>query len=323
MREHWQIDPARAANYFSRYGVIITAVILVIMNIIYTPNFFSINTLWNLVIQSSIVALMTLGMTIVITTAGIDISVGAAMAVCGAVLAKYMPCGIAAALALTLLTGIVLGMINGYIIGRFNIQPIIVTLATMMSYRGLAQMIGEGRKMPVEAEVFNNLSYYKVFGTIPVQLFIVLLFALVIYILMRKTTFGRQVEAIGGNEKAARIAGVNTFRVILVSYAICGLAASFGAILEAARLSSVDVTNMGKYIEFDVVAAVAIGGTFLSGGKARILNSLIGAWVMRLITITVNMNNIEYAYSLIIKTLVIILAVAVSSLLNRSEGKNI
>lgn len=298
----------------SKYGVFIALTLLLFLNVAITPNFLSIKTLWNLIIQSSVVMLIALGMTIVISTGGIDISVGSTMALCGVVLTSIMNKSIFLAVIFTILTGLIAGILNGLIIQHFKIQSIIVTLATMTSLRGIAQALTKGKIIEISNEGFSSFSHYKVFSKIPIQLFIVVIAVLIIYIVVKKTPFGRHVEAIGGSYKAAETSGVNIFKVVLLTYGICGAFAGCGAVLDAARLSSVNVNTMGKLIEFDIVSSVAVGGTLLSGGKPRILNSVAGAFLMELITVTVNMNNIDYSYSLIIKTMIIIIAVAIQKL---------
>ena len=139
----------RISTYSLRYGVVLLFLLLLLANILMTPNFVSINTFWNLIIQSSITILIALGMTLVITTGGMDISVGAVMCASAAVLARMSPYGFAVSVICCILTGMILGMFNGLIVSYFRLQPIVVTLATLMGFRGLAQMIGDSKKLPV------------------------------------------------------------------------------------------------------------------------------------------------------------------------------
>lgn len=315
----WQNRLEQAGEYLLRYGVILVTLLLVIYNLFATPNFASWNTFWNLIIQSAVTAIIALGMTMVIATAGMDISVGATMCTAAAVLAKTSVWGFPVAMLCCLLTGVLLGIFNGLLVGRFRLQPIIVTLATMMLFRGLGQLVGDSQKVPVYFDIFQSISYYKVGGVVPVQFFFLLFLLLLTGFLMRKTVLGRYIEAIGGNRRAAVAAGIPVTAVLIAAYGICGFCCGLGGVLEAARLGSVDVNNLGKLLEFDVVAAVAIGGTSLLGGRARLLNSVIGAVLIQLITVTVNMNNIDYAYSLIIKTLVILVSVALSIVIKRKQ----
>ena len=315
----WQGRLEQTGNYLLRYGVILVALLLVLYNLWVTPNFASWNTLWNLITQSAVIAIISLGMTLVIATAGMDIAVGATMCTAAAVLAKLSVFGFPVAMLGCLLTGALLGVCNGFLIGRFRLQPIIVTLATMMLFRGLGQLVGESKKLAVSFDIFQSISYYKVGGVVPVQFFILLFVLLLMLFLMHKTLLGRYIEAIGGNRQAAITAGVPVTLVLVAAYGICGLCCGLGGVLEAARLGSVDVNNLGKLVEFDVVAAVAIGGTSLLGGKARLVNSVIGAFLMQLITVTVNMNNIDYSYSLLIKTVVILASVALAIVIKRKQ----
>lgn len=190
----------RISTYSLRYGVVLLFLLLLLANILMTPNFVSINTFWNLIIQSSITILIALGMTLVITTGGMDISVGAVMCASAAVLARMSPYGFAVSVICCILTGMILGMFNGLIVSYFRLQPIVVTLATLMGFRGLAQMIGDSKKLPVYFDIFDSISYYKIAGVIPVQFFIISIVTIIFVFLVHKTLYGRYIEAIGGEQ---------------------------------------------------------------------------------------------------------------------------
>ncbi|WP_319370070.1 ABC transporter permease [uncultured Ilyobacter sp.] len=296
-------------EFLKKYGTLTAFLLLILLNVFITPNFADISTFWNLVIQSVNVMLIALGMTVVIATGGIDISVGSVMAVSSIVLAKLISYNIFVAIIAAILVSVLLGSFNGFVVSYFGIQPIIVTLSMMITLRGVAQVINSGRILNFNVPEFSEIAYYRFFGEVPIQLFISVVFIFLILFLMKKMTFGRYVEATGDNKRAAQIAGVNTFKIIMLVYILSAVMAGIAGILATARLSASDMNNMGKLLELDAIAAVAIGGTALSGGKAKVFNTAIGVLIMQLITTMINMNDVMYSYSLLIKSAIIVGAV--------------
>lgn len=302
----WKLD---MMAYVRKYGVHLTLLILIIINSIITPNFFNINTLWNIIIQSSTIMLVSLGMTVVISASGIDISVGSTMALSSIILVKLLDFGILPAIIGAIIVSMLFGFINGYIISKFNIQPMVVTLAMMTAIRGIAQIINDGRVLGYTKPEFSQIAYHRIYGILPVQLIIIVIAIALVYFLVNKMSFGRYVEAIGDNAQAASYSGVNTTVIILLVYLLSSILAGFGGIIEAARLSAADANNIGRLIEADAIAATAIGGTPMTGGKPNIFGTVMGVFIMQIITVMVNMNNVPYSYALVIKTAIIIFAV--------------
>lgn len=295
----------------ARYGAAIVLFVMLVLNICITPNFFSIQTLWNVLIQAFPVILMSLGMTLVIATGGIDISVGSTMALSSIIFAKIaiqMEGNFYFALLLALLAAALFGMFNGVLVGVFKLQPIVSTLILMVSGRGIAQLVNDGVVISFYGNEYAKLGLYRIGGVVPVQVLMILVAVIFMSLIVKKTTFGCYVQAVGDNSRTARLTGVQSTMVIIAVYVICALLAGFAASFETLRLCSADPNNIGNNIELDCVAAVAVGGTNMSGGKAHILGTVIGALVMQLVTIMVNMNNIPYAFSLIIKAGIIIVA---------------
>lgn len=302
-------DRERLLLFLRKYGAALALLALIIVNMAVTPNFASVNTIWNIIIQSSTIMLVAIGMTLVIAGGGIDISVGSIMAASSITMAYLMNYGIVAGVVGALLIAVLLGTLNGAIISFFKIQPLVVTLAMMTAIRGAAQLINDGRVLGFTDSGFTRIAYYRIAGHIPIQLIIIILVVAIGYFLMNKMSFGRYVEAIGDNEKAAVLAGIRIPLVTIAIYGVCAMLAGMGGILETARLSAADANNMGKLIELDAIAAVAIGGTALTGGRPHIIGTVIGVFIMQIITVMVNMNNIPYSYSLVIKTIIIVAAV--------------
>jgi len=296
-------------DFLKKYGVGLALVVLIVLNCVITPNFMSVNNMWNIVIQSSTVMLVALGMTIVIATGGIDISVGSIMALSSVAFVHFLPHGVWVSLVAAIVVALFFGFVNGGVAAFFRIEPLIVTLATMIMIRGIAQLITDGRVVGFIHTEFTQIGYYRIGGIVPIQLVIVAVAIVVVYFLLKKMTFGRYVEAIGDNRKAAQLAGINIHVTLIWVYVIAALMAGFAGIMETARLSAADANNMGMLIELDAIAAVAIGGTILTGGRAYLWGTIAGVYIMQIITTMVNMNNIPHAYSMVVKTLIIIFAV--------------
>lgn len=296
-------------SFARKYGAFIVLLLMIVVNMIITPNFLSMGTLWNIVIQSCTILLTGMGMTMVVSSGGIDISVGSMMAMGAMCVAKFLPLGIFPAIVLSLVICMCLGTFTGFMIAKLKIQPMIMTLAMMMSVRGIAQVINDAMLLYVSDPIFSQLGTGRVGGIIPNQLFIIIAVVLLVYFIMKKTTLGHYIQAVGDNPQSARLAGVNTVKTIIIVYVLCAAFAGLAGIIETAKISAADGNAIGKLAELDAIAAVAVGGTSMSGGKARVLGTVIGALIMQLITIMVNMNNIPFEVSQVIKSIVIIIAV--------------
>jgi ribose transport system permease protein len=283
--------------------------LLLLFNCIKTPNFLTANTFWNLVIHATPIILVSLAMTFVISSGGINISVGSVMAISGMLLVRLLPhLGLGTSLFLAVLAGTAVGMLTGIIITVFNIQPIIVSLGMMIAGRGVAQMIGNGYILRFDSPRLMALALFR-FNTVPLQVFYVLISVLVYLFIAKKTIFARYVESLGDNYKAAYLSGIRVTFILTAVYTISGLMSAFAGIITVARSGAADPDTIGRSLEMTAIAAVAIGDTKMTGGKARIIGTLLGAFIMQLITTTINMNNIPYEWSLVISTGVILLAV--------------
>ena len=309
-REGFGADRARrVADYAPTYGALAALLLLLIINSVFTPNFFDFNNFRNILLQVSPTALVAVGMTLVIATGGIDLSVGSVMAIASAVAAISLDYGAGGAVMLALAAAALAGAFNGALITGFRIQPIIVTLALLISGRGVAQVLSSGGQLiPFSNPSFEYLGRGEVAG-VPAQ---VLLMASVVGLTVfavRATPFGRYVAAVGGNEAASRLAGVRVHRTKVIVYTLSGLLAGLAGLIETARLGASDAQRVGLNIELDAIAAAVVGGTPLTGGRATVLGTLVGALIMQVITTGFVMNGISYAWSLVIKAAIIVVAV--------------
>ena len=296
-----------------RYNVYLALFLLILFNGIFTNNFLRMNTCWNIVIQCTTIMLVSLGMTVVIASGGIDISIGPIMALAAIVFARMLEYSALYAVLAALAVSVICGLLNGVIIAKFQIQPMIVTLGMMNMVRGSAELMNDGRTYSFHHPVFSELGYYRIGGEIPIQLLIIVIAIVLMYLLMKKMRFGAYVEAMGDNRKAARLAGVKVSGMLILIYILSGFLAGVAGLVEAMRMTAADPINFGLQIEVDAIAATAIGGTNMAGGKANLAGTVAGVFVMQIITVMVNMNNIPYSYSLVIKTIVVILAVCVQN----------
>lgn len=299
----------RLADYAPTYGALAALVLLLLLNLVFTPNFADFDNFRNILVQVTPTMLVAVGMTFVISTGGIDLSVGSTMAIASAVAAISLDYGAGIAILLALVVATAIGAFNGALIAGFKIQPIIITLALLIAGRGVAQVISNGGQLiPFSNPGFEYLGQGIIAG-VPVQIILlVLVVALAIFVL-RSTIFGRYIIAVGGNEEAARLSGVRVNWTKISVYAICGLLAGIAGLIYTARLGAADASKVGDGIELDSIAATVVGGTPLTGGRATIIGTVIGALIMQIITTSFNMNGIKFSYSLVIKAAIILLAV--------------
>nr|WP_269141948.1 ABC transporter permease [Lientehia hominis] len=281
-----------------------------VFNCIFTRNFVSVTTFWNLLVQSTTILMLAMGMTLVIATGGIDISVGSTMALSAIVLALCVSKGhIAAGVILAVLLAAAGGLFAGTLVARFRILPMVATLSLQYMLRGIAKVVVDGYRISCMNDAFTGFARIRIGGVVPIQVLIIVLTVAVMYIVVNRMSFGAKLEAYGNNPAAARISGINTMALCTFCFVLCSIFASFAGILETARVTSCDPATMGYQLETDAIAAVVVGGTPVTGGKPNILGTFCGAVLLQMVTIMVNMHNITYSYSLMIKTVIIVAAV--------------
>jgi len=299
----------RATPALQRYAALGALFVLVLFNAVFTPHFATAGNLWNVLLQVTPVALTAIGMTFVIATQGVDLSVGSTMAVAAAIVAVNIDHGIVVAVIAALVGATLIGALNGSLIALLRVQPIVIPLATLIAGRGLAQIISRNGELVTVTDP-NLLTLGRGFvGVIPLPVVIAAMAAVVAMLVFRLTPFGRYVLAVGGNPSAARLAGVPVRATIVKVYVASAFLAAVAGVIVAARLGASDAAKIGQNMELDAIAAVVVGGTSLSGGRATISGTLIGALIMQVIATSFNMLLVPYALSLALKAAIILVAV--------------
>ena len=301
-------------KYMSELTTVIALIILMAVITIINSNFLTANNLLNLLLQVTSNALIAFGMTFVILTGGIDLSVGSILALSSALTAGLLGSGMPVTLAILiyLILGCILGMMNGLLISYGKLAPFIVTLATMTIFRGATLVYTNGNPITKglsDTFLFQFLGQGYIVG-IPFPVIIMFIVFIVLYVLLHKTAFGKSVYAIGGNEKAAYISGVKLNKVKIIIYSISGMMASISGLIITSRLSSAQPTAGASY-EMDAIAAVVLGGTSLSGGKGRILGTLIGALIIGVLNNGLNIIGVSAFWQQVVKGVVILIAVLI------------
>ncbi len=298
-----------AATLVRRFGIVIAFAVLMAILSLLSPSFLTVSNLLNIARQVSINAILAAGMTFVILTAGIDLSVGSVLACSGAVMAGLLAGGtpLVAGIGAGLILGTLLGLVNGAVVTRGKVQPFIATLAMLTIARGATLVYTDGRPITGLPDAFVWLGAGDV-GRIPVPVIIMAVVFLVAHLILSRTVLGRYVYAIGGNEEAARLSGVNVIRVKTLVYAISGLLAAVSGVVLTARLNSAQPTAGSGY-ELDAIAAVVLGGTTLAGGEGSIGGTLLGAFIIGVINNGLNLLNVNPFYQQVVKGAVILLAV--------------
>ncbi|WMC93988.1 ABC transporter permease [Kineothrix sp. MB12-C1] len=293
---------------FQRYVAVIAFILLVIFNCFFTENFVSKVTFINLIVQSSKVILVSLGLTLVIATSGIDISVGSAMSLGATISAIFLAKGMTAGLFVSLLVVLIMGWMAGILVSKFAILPMVVTLALRYIMRGMAKGISGRGTISYDNQDLTQFFIQRIGGIFPVQFFIIIIATIIIYLLVNKMKFGLKVESYGNNPVAAKNVGINTVKTVASCYVISALLAWCSGQLDMVMVSSADPSTIGSDMELDAIAAVLVGGTPITGGYPNIIGSVFGALILQLVTMMCNMNNISYSVSLIIKACIIVFA---------------
>lgn len=296
-------------------GIAIIGVILlfVIMSII-SKDFLTVDNLLNVSRQAAVLCIMAVGMTFIIITGGIDLSAGSQIAVSGVIVASLLTAGVPMPLAilLTILAGAVIGLFIGGVVATQKIPPFIVTLAMMTVLSGIAFVITQGSPVIISDQAFKFLGRGYI-GPIPFPIILLIIISALGYLLLSHSKFGRHVYAIGDNEEAARLCGINVKRVKVGVYVLGASITALAGVLLASRLST-GSPNSGTGSELDAIAAVVLGGTNLFGGEGKITGTLMGVAIISILNNGLNLLNVSSYHQLIIKGAVILLAVWLNSL---------
>lgn len=298
-----------------KYSAIAMLLFFIVFNSIFTQNFFAVGTINNIITQICPTILCGMGMTLVISTGGIDISVGSVMALAGVTIAQYMPSmGLIPALILACAVSLLVGCINGFCVGKLKLQAMVITLGMQLGIRGLAQVLCDGRdiyfnKLGAVGEQLALWGSYKIGGIIPIQIVPIVLSVILVWVLAEKTVLGRQIQAVGDSIKSSSLAGINAAKTLMIVYGLSSIFAAFAGVFQAARVTVAAGSSLGQLAELDAIAAVVIGGTPMSGGKAHVFGTVVGALIMQMITLTCVMNDIPDEYAQVLKALIIVFAV--------------
>ncbi len=308
--------------FLSEYGVFIALLILVVIISSISPEFRQPGNFLNLLRQASFNGLIAFGMTCVILSGGIDLSVGSTFALSAIVCAEMIGHGVPVIVAVpvALLVGVALGLISGLLVTKGRLQPFIATLITMTAYRGLAMIITDGKPISRLAESSGDSVLFKAMGKgnfiftfapdfkVPIPIVILVVVFAVMYFILKHTTFGRRLYATGSNAKCAALSGVNIDRVKMSVYAISGFLSALAGLIMISRVDSAQPI-MGSGYELDAIAAVALGGTSMNGGRGRIAGTIAGVLIIAVLNNGLNILGVTSYYQSVVKAVVILVAV--------------
>ncbi|MCQ2102853.1 MAG: ribose ABC transporter permease [Fibrobacter sp.] len=308
--------------FLSEYGVFIALLILVVIISSISPEFRQPGNFLNLLRQASFNGLIAFGMTCVILSGGIDLSVGSTFALSAIVCAEMIGHGVPVIVAVpvALLVGVALGLISGLLVTKGRLQPFIATLITMTAYRGLAMIITDGKPISRLAESSGDSVLFKAMGKgnfiftfapdfkIPIPIIILVVVFGIMYFMLKHTTFGRRLYATGSNAKCAALSGVNIDRVKMSVYAISGFLSAMAGLIMISRVDSAQPI-MGSGYELDAIAAVALGGTSMNGGRGRIAGTIAGVLIIAVLNNGLNILGVTSYYQSVVKAVVILVAV--------------
>jgi ribose transport system permease protein len=285
--------------------------VLIVADTAARPGFLGMDNLATQLFAVTPTLIVSLGMALVIGTEGIDLSVGAVVALASALIPLYLGYGTVTAILVALVAGMVSGAVAGAMVAFSQVQPIIATLALMIGVRGLAVIFNGNQAKPVSAPLLNTLGIDRWAG-IPVMAYLAAVVVAIVAFVVRRTTFGRQVVAVGDNRAASRLAGLPVRRTLLLVYVISGLLAALAGVLTVGFANEADPAGQGLQMELAAITAVVVGGTPLTGGRVRVLGTVAGAIFMQLVIATLQQHNVAQSYAQIVEAVIICLAVYVA-----------
>lgn len=309
---------SRVRKIFNEYGIFLIFVLLIIVLSIARPNFLRPQNIMNVLRQISINGLLSIGMTFVILTGGIDLSVGSMLAFGGVIAASLASDAMGGtithpmvAAGVALLAGLVLGSMNGALIAKFRLPSFVVTLGMLSMARGFTFIYTDGMPIPRIDKRFLVFGQGVVFG-IPLPVIIFIIVYIIAWLTLNNTRYGRYIYAVGGNEKSAKVSGVNTRLVVFSVYAISGILSALGGVILTARTTA-GLPQAGMSYELDAIAAVVIGGTSLSGGQGVLSGTLVGALLIGVINNGLDLLGVSSYFQQVVKGAIIVGAVLLDS----------
>lgn len=299
-------------KYISLIGLLVLCIIIAAIS----PRFLTISNVLNVLTQVSVNAILAIGMSFVIITGGIDLSVGSVLAITGAVVATFAKTGgnILPGVIAAIIIGAAIGLVNGLLVSKGKVQAFIVTLATMTIFRGVTYVYTNGNPISGLGDNISFIGNRSIFG-VPLPIFFIIIVLLIAWYALNQTRFGRYIYALGGNEDSARLSGINTDKIKTLVYVISGITAAIAGIIVTSRIGSAS-PNAGTGFELDAIAAVVLGGTSLAGGEGKVTGTIIGALIIGVLNNGLNLMGVNPFYQAIAKGLVILLAV----LLDKKEN---
>lgn len=309
-------DRMTGKQFVSTYGSLIGLIVLVIVFTILSPRYLGAANVKNILRLASINGLLAIGMTFVVLTGGIDLSVGAMMGCAGMYSAYFAQTSMGypwiLAVLIGVLMGLAIGLFNGVCISYLKVPAFVGTLGSMSIAQGLTFLITKAKPIPSLSDGFKNVGGGSL-GPIPIPIIIMVVVLIICFTLLYKTKYGRYIFAVGGNLNAAHVSGINTKRIICSVYVISGVLSALAGVIMTARVTS-GVTSTGDGYETDAIAMVVIGGTSLAGGKGRLWGTIIGILIMQCLTTGLDMLGVSYYAQLIVKGFVVIGAVMLDGL---------
>ena len=305
------LDRSRLLRLLQEYGVYAALVLLLVVAVSLDGSFLSASNARVQLFQLAPTLLVALGMALVIGTEGIDLSVGAVIALSAAVVPLYLGYGLGVAIPLALLLGAASGLVAGAMVAFAGVQPIVATLSLMIGVRGIAELVNGSSAKPITDPNLLALGENSVLG-VPLMAWIALLAAVLVGLVVRRTTFGRQLVAIGDNRQAGRLSGLPVRRVLVTVYVVSGVLSAVAGILIVGHGAEADPANQGLSMELSAITAVVVGGTPLSGGRVRVAGTVAGALFMQLITAVLTQHNVPTSYTQLVEAAIICFAVYAS-----------
>lgn len=308
-------------SFMQKVTAALALLIMIVFFSIVSPHFLKINNLLTIALQTSITAITAYGMIFVIISAGVDLSIGSIIAFVGIMMAIMLKQGfpIWLSLAICLVIGSVVGILNGFLISKMKLPPFIATLGSQMALRGLALVITDARPIYLDnAPQFKLLAQAKLFGTVPLPVIYMIVLGFISAFLLRKTVLGRNIFAVGSNEESARLSGINTARIRMFAFLYSGLMAGIAGVILTSRVNSGQPT-IGVGYEAAAIAASVIGGASMRGGHGSISGAILGAFIMGVLMNGLNLMNVSQNWQVFATGFVVIFAVYLDKLRNTTN----
>jgi ribose transport system permease protein len=298
----------KVAAWLQDWGVYAAIAVILAYNLLFTVNFLAWDNFRTQLLQAAPVVIVSLGMALVIGTEGVDLSVGSVMALAAALLPLYLGYGVLPAVLVALVGGLLVGLVNGALVGLVGLQPIVATLALFVGGRGLAVVFAGGQLREIHNADLLSLGSANILF-LPLVVLIAAVLTAVVAVVVRFTTFGRQLLAVGGNRRASELAGLPVRRILIIVYVVCGLLAAVAGILATARLQASVPSTLGLLMELSAITAVVVGGTPLTGGRVRVIGTVAGALLMQLLHATLIKHNLPDSTAQMVQAAIIVVAV--------------